>query len=68
MREDDATTDASLSQWWQSDFVVDGIRYQTAEHWMMAGKARLFRDEEVLEEILAATVSSSAIVTTSTAV
>lgn len=53
LREDGATDDACFSQWWQSDFVVDGIRYQTAEHWMMAGKARLFRDEEVLEEILA---------------
>lgn len=52
VREDGALTDACFSQWWQSDFVIDGITYQTAEHWMMAGKARLFRDEEVLEEIL----------------
>ena len=53
VREDGAIDDACFSQWWQSDFVIDGITYQTAEHWMMAGKARLFRDEEVLEEILA---------------
>ncbi|RDS62695.1 DUF1768 domain-containing protein [Streptomyces sp. M7] len=35
-----------LSQWWPSPFTVDGVRYATAEHWMMAGKARLFRDAE----------------------
>jgi ribA/ribD-fused uncharacterized protein len=35
-----------LSQWWPSPFTVDGVRYATAEHWMMAGKARLFGDAE----------------------
>ncbi|MER8068712.1 NADAR family protein [Streptomyces sp. NPDC094034] len=35
-----------LSQWWPSPFTVDGVEYATAEHWMMAGKARLFGDEE----------------------
>ncbi|WP_345040979.1 NADAR family protein [Streptomyces sannanensis] len=35
-----------LSQWWASPFTVDGVRYATAEHWMMAEKARLFGDEE----------------------
>ncbi len=43
-----------LSQWWMEDFVVDGITYHSAEHWMMAGKARLFKDEEMLQAILAA--------------
>ncbi|MGQ4384407.1 NADAR family protein [Streptomyces sp. SAS_270] len=39
--------DAScLSQWWPSPFTVEGVRYATAEHWMMAGKARLFGDAE----------------------
>jgi ribA/ribD-fused uncharacterized protein len=33
-----------LSQWFPSEFVVDGRRYATAEHWMMAEKARLFGD------------------------
>ncbi|MEV6566203.1 NADAR family protein [Streptomyces kronopolitis] len=33
-----------FSQWWPSPFTVDGVRYATAEHWMMAGKARLFGD------------------------
>lgn len=35
-----------LSQWWPSPFEVDGVRYATAEHWMMAAKARLFEDAE----------------------
>lgn len=42
-----------LSQWWPADFTVDGVLYRTAEHYMMAGKARLFGDDEVLGEILA---------------
>ncbi|MFE4861885.1 NADAR family protein [Streptomyces sp. NPDC056670] len=33
-----------FSQWWPSPFTVDGVRYATAEHWMMASKARLFGD------------------------
>ncbi|MBI1249130.1 DUF1768 domain-containing protein [bacterium] len=41
-----------LSQWYQSAFTVDGVLYPTAEHWMMAGKARLFQDEESLAQIL----------------
>lgn len=42
-----------MSQWWEgTPFEVDGIRYETAEHWMMAEKARLFNDEEILKEIL----------------
>ncbi|WUH52688.1 NADAR family protein [Streptomyces sp. NBC_00442] len=35
-----------FSQWWPSRFVVDGVEYATAEHWMMAAKARLFGDAE----------------------
>lgn len=41
----DGTLDRScLSQWWPSPFTVGGVRYATAEHWMMAAKARLFQD------------------------
>ena len=50
---DTRITKACLSQWYPSPFVVDGINYPTAEHWMMAAKARLFKDEKVLAEILA---------------
>lgn len=31
----------ALSQWWPSAFTVDGVTYASAEHWMMAGKARI---------------------------
>ncbi|MEU3055490.1 NADAR family protein [Streptomyces griseus] len=37
---------SSLSQWWPSPFTVDGVTYASAEHWMMAGKARIFGDPE----------------------
>ena len=43
-----------LSQWWPSPFTVDGVRYATAEHWMMAAKARLFLDAEAERLALAA--------------
>ncbi|MCB9765483.1 MAG: NADAR family protein [Alphaproteobacteria bacterium] len=43
-----------LSQWWPARFVVDGVAYATAEHFMMAGKARLFGDDEMLARILEA--------------
>jgi ribA/ribD-fused uncharacterized protein len=43
-----------LSQWWPAEFEVDGIRYATAEHFMMASKARLFGDSEAEQRVLAA--------------
>jgi len=51
--KDGSVTKSCFSQWWQSAFTVDGIRYATAEHWMMAKKAELF-DKEMIEEILQA--------------
>lgn len=42
-----------LSQWWPARFEVGGISYPTAEHFMMAEKARLFGDREALAKILA---------------
>lgn len=35
-----------LSQWFPAPFEVAGERYATAEHWMMAEKARLFGDPD----------------------
>lgn len=43
---------ACLSQWFPSPFTVDGRKYLTAEHWMMAEKARLFEDHEARTQIL----------------
>jgi ribA/ribD-fused uncharacterized protein len=48
---DGSTGIGCLSQWWSQPFTVDGGVYPTAEHWMMAGKARLFNDDESLAEI-----------------
>jgi ribA/ribD-fused uncharacterized protein len=49
-----------LSQWWPSRFAVDGVEYASAEHWMMAGKARIFGDEEALGRIHAARTPAEA--------
>jgi ribA/ribD-fused uncharacterized protein len=43
-----------FSQWYPSPFVVDDVEYKTAEHWMMAQKASLFGDGEILQKILQA--------------
>ncbi|KAA9333065.1 NADAR family protein [Hymenobacter busanensis] len=43
-----------LSQWYPAAFEVDGRRYATAEHFMMAEKARLFGDEVTRESIIEA--------------
>lgn len=43
-----------LSQWWPCSFIIDGIEYASAEHWMMAAKARLFDDFDAVPAILAA--------------
>lgn len=42
-----------LSQWYPAPFTVDGVRYATAEHYMMAGKSRLFGDTGAERTILA---------------
>ncbi|MGH6655205.1 MAG: NADAR family protein [Actinocrinis sp.] len=49
-----------LSQWWPCTFTVDGVDYVSAEHWMMAAKARMFGDEEALAKILAAPTPAEA--------
>jgi ribA/ribD-fused uncharacterized protein len=41
-----------LSQWWPAPFIVDGVRYPTAEHFMMAEKARLFGDNVTRAAVL----------------
>ena len=49
----DGLSAACLSPWWPADFTIDDITYRTAEHFMMAEKARLFADTETVERILA---------------
>ena len=41
-----------LSQWWPSPFVVDGVTFASAEHYMMWRKAKLFGDDGTADEIL----------------
>ncbi|WP_190021926.1 NADAR family protein [Streptomyces hiroshimensis] len=53
-RRDGSIGASCFSQWWPSPFTVDGTVYATAEHWMMAGKARLFGDAEAEAEAIAA--------------
>jgi ribA/ribD-fused uncharacterized protein len=45
-------TKACFSQWFPLQFEENGTEYKTAEHYMMAGKAKLFNDNDTLEEIL----------------
>jgi len=52
--KDGAITTSCFSQWWVSPFEVEGVCYNTAEHWMMAAKARLFNDRSICEKIIAA--------------
>jgi ribA/ribD-fused uncharacterized protein len=53
-RPDGRLGPSCLSQWWPSPFTVGGVTYRTAEHWMMAEKARLFGDAEAERAVLAA--------------
>nr|ELR5255621.1 NADAR family protein [Providencia rettgeri] len=45
-------TKSCFSQWCPSPFIVDGHRFASAEHFMMAEKARLFGDTETLNKII----------------
>ena len=47
-------TASCFSQWYEAPFTVDGQRYPTAEHFMMAEKARLFGDQQIRSEVLCA--------------
>jgi ribA/ribD-fused uncharacterized protein len=49
-----------LSQWWESTFTHEGTTYASAEHWMMACKARLFNDPEMHTKILKAPTPADA--------
>lgn len=49
-----------FSQWARTPFMIQGITYPTAEHWMMAQKARTFNDHEALAAIMDTTDPSRA--------
>lgn len=44
-----------FSQWYPCLFTVDGLKYNCAEQYMMAQKANIFGDKEVMTQILAET-------------
>ncbi|MDR2012476.1 MAG: NADAR family protein [Rhodanobacter sp.] len=50
----DIVTSSCFSQWYAAPFIVNGQRYATAEHFMMAEKAALFGDEATRSEVLKA--------------
>lgn len=52
--QEGSITQTCLSQWFESAFEVEGALYPTAEHYMMAEKARLFADDVALRRILEA--------------
>ncbi len=52
-RKDGKVGKQCLSQWWASPFEIDGIVYRTAEHYMMAEKARLFEGHDIGDRIIA---------------
>ncbi|MEQ4924698.1 NADAR family protein [Proteus hauseri] len=48
----DEVTNSCFSQWYPASFIVDDVRYSSAEHYMMAEKARIFNDIEIRERII----------------
>ncbi|WP_440960166.1 NADAR family protein [Paenibacillus nitricinens] len=50
----DGVDKSCFSQWWMSPFLVEGMEYSCVEQFMMAEKARLFGDDEMLDAILKA--------------
>ena len=54
-RKDGTVGKSCMSQWYAAPFTNEGMTYHTAEHWMMAEKARLFGDGAVRQQIQAST-------------
>jgi ribA/ribD-fused uncharacterized protein len=50
--KDGSISASCCSQWFPAPFEIEETKYLTAEHFMMAEKARLFKDEAMLHEIL----------------
>lgn len=59
-RPDGVLTNSCFSQWYPSSFEIDGFVYPTAEHFMMAEKARLFGDIGSLDKVLSASSPGAA--------
>jgi ribA/ribD-fused uncharacterized protein len=59
-RADDAPSASCFSQRYAVRFEVDGVVYPSAEHFMMAEKARLFDDQRTLQQVLVAPTPNDA--------
>ena len=59
-RADGAITASCFSQWAPVRFDIDGVVYPSAEHFMMAEKARLFGDHATLAQVLVASTPNAA--------
>ncbi|KPA88254.1 MULTISPECIES: NADAR family protein [Pseudomonas] len=59
-RSKDTLTASCFSQWYNAEFTVDGQRYLTAEHFMMAEKAALFDDQDIRTQVLHAPTPGAA--------
>ena len=42
-----------MSNWFHSEFILDGIKYDSIEQYMMYQKAKTFGDDEIAEKVLA---------------
>ena len=49
---DGSVTKSCFSQWYKAPFIIGADKYNTAEHYMMAEKSRLFSDKNILKRIL----------------
>lgn len=58
--KDGSVNQSCFSQWFPSPFKIEGEVFQTAEHYMMLAKARLFDDESVAQKILKAKTPAEA--------
>ena len=58
--KDGSVTKSCFSQWYEAPFTLGGEHHQTAEHFMMAEKARLFGDEAIRRRILASRTPAEA--------
>ena len=47
-----------LSNWYKSEFTVNGVKFVNSEQWMMYQKAKIFGDDETAQKILASTSPS----------
>ena len=58
--KDGSITKSCFSQWFDAPFAVGDAVYRTAEHYMMAEKARLFGDLPIRNRVLAASTPGEA--------